>query len=412
MSQSSPHFNVEKYRKDFPILKSKIHGKTLVYLDNAASAQKPTMVLETMQSFYQHSYANVHRGVHSLSEHATELYESAREKVRSFIKAPQKEEIVFVRGTTEGINLVAQSFLRPKLKPDDEIIISTMEHHSNIVPWQIVCEQTGAKLKVIPVTDDGELLVEEFIKLISPKTKFVSIVHISNSLGTINPVKQLINISHQHNIPILLDGAQAIVHHPTDVQDLDCDFYVFSSHKLYGPTGIGVLYGKKTWLDAMPPYQGGGEMISEVTFEKTTYNIAPHKFEAGTPAIAEAVGLSAAIEYIQQIGLDNIARYEKQLLDYATQQISQFKDIKIIGTAKQKASILSFIFDHIHSHDIGTILDQEGVAVRTGHHCCMPLMNRMNVAATTRASFAFYNTFQEIDVFIDALKKVKEIFLS
>jgi cysteine desulfurase/selenocysteine lyase len=412
MPHSTSHFDVEKYRQDFPLLKTKIHGKNLVYFDNAASTQKPSIVLESMQTFYQHSYANVHRGVHSLSEQATALYEKSRDTVKNFIQAKHREEIVFVRGTTEGINLVAQSFLRPMLKPDDEIIISTMEHHSNIVPWQLVCEQTGAKLKVVPITDQGELIFEAFVKLISPKTKFISIAHISNSLGTINPVKKMIETAHLHKIPLLLDGAQAAVHQPVNVQDLDCDFYAFSSHKLYGPTGIGVLYGKLNLLDKMPPYQGGGEMISEVTFEKTTFNVAPHKFEAGTPAIAEAIGLSAAIEYIQHIGLDKIAAHEKQLLDYATQQISQFEDIKIIGTAKHKASILSFVFDSIHSHDIGTILDQEGVAVRTGHHCCMPLMDRMQVAATTRASFALYNTLEEIDVFIFGLKKVREIFLA
>lgn len=410
MSQPRQPFDINAIRKDFPALQLHIHGKPLVYFDNAASTQKPKQVLDSLQSFYTSCYSNVHRGVHTLSEKATKLYENARNTAQRFIHAKHNEEIIFVRGTTEGINLVAQSYLRPILKPGDEIIISTMEHHSNIVPWQLVCEQTGAKLIIIPITDAGEIILEEVEKKISPKTKFISVVHISNSLGTINPVEKIIELAHQQAIPVLIDGAQAIVHQTVDVQKLECDFYVFSGHKLYGPTGIGVLYGKKELLEKMPPYQGGGEMILEVSFDKTTYNTLPHKFEAGTPAIAQAVGLAAAMDYVENIGLENIAAHEKILLDYATQKITEIKDIRLIGTAKNKASILSFVMDNVHSHDIGTILDTEGVAVRTGHHCCMPLMTRLGVSATTRASFGLYNTLEEIDIFIQALQKVREIF--
>jgi cysteine desulfurase/selenocysteine lyase len=403
--------DIQKIRKDFPILETKVHGKPLVYLDNAASAQKPQVVIEALNDGYTKYYSNIHRAVHCLCEKSTELFEAGRDKVQEFISAKHREEIIFVRGTTEAINLVAQSFVRPNLKLDDEILITTMEHHSNIVPWQMVCEQTGAKLKVAPINDNGEIILEEFKKLLNAKTKMVSIIHVSNSLGTINPVEEMIKAAHDLNIPVMLDGAQAVVHQEVNVQKLDCEFYAFSGHKLYGPTGIGVLYGKKALLEKMPPYHGGGEMISQVTFEKTTYNTLPNKFEAGTPHIVGVMGLGAAIDYIKKIGLERISIYEKKLLEYATDRISEFNDIRIIGTAKEKSSILSFIFEHIHAHDVGTILDQEGIAIRTGHHCTMPLMNRLKIPATARASFVFYNTMEEIDAFIDALEKVRKVFL-
>ena len=404
--------NIEKIRADFPILQTKIRDKNLIYLDNAATTQKPLSVIESINHYYKTSNANIHRGVHALSEAATEKFEKVRDKVKDFIQAAGREEIIFVKGTTEAINMTAQSFVKPLLKPNDNIIISTMEHHSNIVPWQIVCEQTGAQLKIIPINNQGEIIIEDFIKLLSPQTKFISLVHISNSLGTINPVEKIISIAHKHNIPVLLDGAQSIQHLEINVQQLDCDFFAFSGHKMYGPTGIGVLYGKQIHLENMLPYQGGGDMIRQVTFEKTTYNSLPYKFEAGTPNIAGVIGLGAAIDYLKKTDLNLIRNYEKKLLDYATQKIqSDYADsIQIIGTAAEKASILSFIFKDIHAHDIGTILDQEGIAVRTGHHCCMPLMTRFNISATTRASFAFYNTLKEIDIFISALGGIKKIF--
>lgn len=402
--------DIQKIRKDFPVLSATAHGKPLVYFDNANTAQKPQSVIDCVNEVYTKYYSSVHRGVHCLSEKSTRLFEEARDKVQNFISAKHREEIIFVRGTTEAINLVAQSFARPQFKPDDEILITTMEHHANIVPWQMVCEQTGAKLKVVPINDNGEIIFEEFIKLLNPRTKLLAVVHISNSLGTINPIEKMIEAAHQQNIPVLIDGAQAVVHQKVDVQKLDCDFYAFSGHKLYGPSGIGVLYGKKALLEAMPPYQGGGNMISQVTFEKTKYNALPYKFEAGTPHIAGVIGLGAAIDYLNQIGIDKIALFEHELLNYVTQGIQEFSDIRIIGSAQKKASILSFIFEHIHAHDVGTILDQEGIAIRTGHHCTMPLMARFNVPATARASFAFYNTIEEIDVFLQGLKKIKEVF--
>lgn len=397
-------------RRDFPILSMKVHGKPLIYLDNAASAQKPHAVIGALEDFYTQKYSNVHRGVHALSEEATRLFEDARDKIKDYISAATREEIIWVRGTTEAINLVAQSFVRPKLSAGDEILITTLEHHANIVPWQMVCEQTGAVLKVVPITDTGEIIFEEFVKLINPRTKFISVGHISNALGTINPVEKMIAKAHEHHIPVMLDGAQAIVHQKIDVQKLGCDFYAFSGHKLYGPTGIGVLYAKKKYLENMPPYHGGGEMISRVTFEKTTYNVLPYKFEAGTPNVAGAIGLAAAIKYLEGIGLDKVNAYEKALLDYATSKLAEINQLRIIGTAREKASIISFVFEHIHAHDVGTILDQEGIAVRTGHHCAMPLMARLNVPATARASFAFYNTFEEIDLLIVGLQKVKKVF--
>ena len=403
-------FDVGKIRQDFTILNDTIHGRPLVYLDNAASTQKPKAVLDTLRHVYEHDYANVHRGVHTLSQRATDLFEGARQKIKAFINARKIEEIIFVRGTTEAVNLVAQSYGRTKLQTGDEILITAMEHHSNIVPWQILCQQTGAVLKVAPINLDGEIILEEFESLLSDRTKLVSVVHMSNALGTINPVKRIIELAHAKGIPVMLDGAQAIPHMAVDVQDLDCDFYAFSGHKLCGPSGIGVLYGKEELLKAMPPWQGGGDMIRMVTFAKTEYNTLPYKFEAGTPAIAEAVGLGAAVDYLQAIGMDTIAAYEQQLLDYATQQALEIPSLKIIGTAHEKGAILGFTLHHIHPHDIGTMLDQLGIAVRAGHHCAMPVMDFFGVPATARASFSFYNTVEEIDVLIDGIKQIIEVF--
>lgn len=404
------NINCQNLKQDFPILQQQVHGKPLVYLDSAATAQKPQAVIDAIKNFYENDYANVHRAVHALSERATLAFENTRKKVQQFINAKKTSEIIFVRGTTEAINLVAQSYGRSQFKPGDEIIISTMEHHSNIVPWQLVCEQTGAILRVIPVTDSGELILEEYKKLINERTKLVAITHMSNSLGTINPVKEIIELAHQYNIPVLLDGAQAIVHSKIDVQELDCDFYAFSGHKLFGPSGIGVLYGKEKLLDAMPPYQGGGDMISQVSFTKTTYRELPHKFEAGTPNIAGVIGLGAAIDYLNQFDRTALNNYEQDLLTYATECIQTIPKLRIIGTAKNKASILSFIFDDIHAHDVATILDHHGVAVRAGHHCTMPLMERLGLAATVRASFALYNSRDDVDALINALHKVREVF--
>ncbi|MCH8078777.1 MAG: cysteine desulfurase [Proteobacteria bacterium] len=403
--------DVEKIRQDFPLLHQEVNGKPLAYLDNAATSQKPTQVIEALDKYYKEDNANIHRGVHTLSERATIDYEQAREKVRSFINANSEKEIIFVRGATEGINLIAQSYGRNKLKTGDEIIISEMEHHSNIVPWQLLCEQTGAILKIIPINDSGELILEEFEKLLSPKTKLVSIAHISNALGTINPIQTIIDRAHEHNAVVIIDGAQATPHTIVDVQALDCDFYVFSGHKLFGPTGIGVLYGKAHLLEAMPPWQGGGDMIKMVSFEKTLYNDLPYKFEAGTPHIAGVIGLGAAIDYVSATGLEAIAAHEHELLEYATEKILEVKGLRLIGTAQQKTSILSFVIDSIHPHDIGTILDHEGIAIRTGHHCAMPVMTHFNVPATARASFAFYNTFEEVDRLIQALGKAREVFI-
>jgi cysteine desulfurase / selenocysteine lyase len=407
---SKKKYDVNKIREDFPILKKKVHGKNLVYLDNAATTQKPTYVIDKVNEYYTTMNANIHRGVHALSQEATEAFEGARIQVKQFINALGKNQIIFTRGTTEAINLVASSYGRANVKEGDEIIISHMEHHSNIVPWQLLCKEKNAKLRVIPVNDDGELIYEEFEKLVNERTKFISIVYVSNSLGTINPVKDIINYAHQFNIPVLVDAAQAVNHLTVDVQDLDCDFLAFSGHKIYGPTGIGVLYGKVELLEAMPPYQGGGDMISKVTFEETTYNELPHKFEAGTPDIAGAIGLGAAIEYVTKVGIDNIKEHERILLEYATQKIAQVPGLRIIGTAKEKTSVLSFVLENIHPHDIGTFLDFEGVAIRTGHHCTQPLMKRFNIPATSRASFAMYNTKEEVDVLVSGLKKIIEVF--
>ena len=403
-------FDVEKVRQDFPILREKIHGKPLVYLDNAATSQKPQVVIDAVNRYYLAENSNVHRGVHFLSEQATQAYEGARVKVKRFLNAADPREIIFVRGTTEGINLVAQSYGRTRIKAGDEIIISTMEHHSNIVPWQMLCEDKGAVLRVVPINDDGELLVDEYERLLNARTKFVSVTHVSNVLGTINPVKQIIEMAHRRSVPVLIDGAQAAPHFTVDVQDLDCDFYVFSGHKVLGPTGIGILYGKADLLEGMPPYQGGGEMIRAVTFEKTLYKTLPYKFEAGTPHIAGVIGLGVAIDYLRGIGLERIAAYERELLAYGTKALSAIPGVRIIGTAKEKASVLSFVLDGVHPHDIGTILDHEGIAIRAGHHCAMPVMQRFGVPATARASLAFYNTREEIDALVGAIHKAIEMF--
>ncbi len=403
-------FNVEKVRGDFPILRRRVGGKTLVYLDNAATSQKPQAVIDSISRYYEQSNANIHRGVHFLSERATEEYEGARKRVQSFLNAADASEIIFVRGATEAINLVAQTYGRTKLRAGDEVLISAMEHHSNIVPWQMLCEEKGARLRVVPISDSGELMLEEFGRLLGPRTKIVAVTHVSNALGTVVLVQRIIEMAHRENIPVLVDGAQAVPHLKVDVQSLDSDFYVFSGHKVYGPTGIGVLYGKSALLNAMPPYQGGGDMISSVTFEKTTYNKLPHKFEAGTPHVAGAIGLGAALEYVNGLGMDNIAAHEHKLLAYATETVSAIPGIRLIGTAKEKAGVLSFLLDSTHPHDIGTILDQEGIAIRTGHHCAQPVMQRFGIAATARASFALYNTREEVDALVEGIHKVREVF--
>ena len=397
-------------RADFPLLSKKAYDKPLAYLDNAATTQKPNSVIESVARFYRADNANVHRGVYQLSERATASYETTRDKIQNFLHAPLREEIIFVRGATEAINLVAQSYARPRLKPGDQILISAMEHHSNIVPWQIVCRQTGAQLQVAPINDCGEIIIESYQKLLNARTKIVALTHLSNALGTINPVQQMIAMAHARGIPVLLDGAQAAPHLCLDLQALDCDFYTFSGHKIYGPTGIGVLYGKQSYLDAMEPYQGGGDMISRVSFEHTEYNCLPYKFEAGTPNIAGVVGLGSAIDYVLAIGMDNIARREQQLLDCATEALHQVAGLRIIGTAKDKASIISFVLACAHPHDISTILDQQGVAIRAGHHCAMPVMERFHVPATARASFSFYNNESDIEQLVQGLQLVKQIF--
>lgn len=404
------NLEVERIREDFPILKKEIHGKPLVYLDNAATTQKPRAVIEAITRYYELENSNIHRGVHFLSEQASRHYEEARSKVKRFLNASHEHEIVFVRGTTEGINLVAQSYGRKFIKPGDEIILTRMEHHSNIVPWQILCEQVGARLRVVPINEKGELLLEEYVKLLNERTKLVSVVHVSNVLGTLNPIRQMIKLAHQWNVPVLVDGAQAVPHLKVDVQELDCDFYVFSGHKLYGPTGIGALYGKSKFLEAMPPYQGGGDMIRSVTFEKTLYNTIPFKFEAGTPHIAGGIGLGVAIDYVSGIGLDEIRVYEKMLLHYATDALSSVKGVTILGTAKEKAAVFSFVMDGVHPHDIGTVLDHEGVAIRTGHHCAQPVMQHFGIPASARVSMAFYNTVQELDIMTKAAHKVRTMF--
>ncbi len=398
-------------RNDFPTLKRKVNGKDLVYFDNGATAQKPQVVIDRINQYYQDENSNIHRGVHTLSQEATAAYEEARRKIQAYINAPLEEEVIYTKGTTDGINLVANGFTRGILKEGDEVVISAMEHHSNIVPWQMACEYTGATLKVAPITDEGELILEEFKALLSEKTKLVAITHVSNTLGTINPVKEIVEAAHSLDIPVLFDGAQSVPHMKVDVQELDCEFYAFSGHKMFGPTGIGILYGKKEWLDKLPPYQGGGDMIKTVTFEKTTYNDLPHKFEAGTPNIAGGIGLGAAVDYLNELDWEAVHAHEDELLEYATEQISQIEGIRIVGTAKNKAGVLSFVHEKAHHYDMGTILDQLGVAVRTGHHCTEPLMHRCNVTGTARASFAFYNTKEEVDVFIAALKRALNMLL-
>lgn len=407
--QAGP-FDVWRIRQDFPILRQSVHGKQLVYLDNAATTQKPKAVIDALSSYYTTDNSNVHRGVHTLSERATKHFEGARSRMRRFLNASSDREIIFVRGVTEGINLVAQTYGRKNIGAGDEILISAIEHHSNIVPWQMLCEQTGAVLKVIPIDERGDLLLDEYERLLTDRTKLVSIIHISNALGTINPIKSMIASAHKRGIPVLVDGAQSAPHQGVDVQELDCDFFVMSGHKIYGPTGIGVLYGKAALLEAMPPFQGGGDMILSVTFAKTTYNVLPYKFEAGTPDIAGAIGLAAAIDYIESIGMDAIAQWETELLGYATKGLLKIDRLKIIGTARKKASVVSFTLEGIHPHDIGTILDQEGIAIRTGHHCAQPVMEFFGIPATARASFAFYNTKEEIDALVAGVRKVIEVF--
>jgi cysteine desulfurase / selenocysteine lyase len=403
-------FDVNRIREDFPILKQKVHGRPLIYLDSAATSQKPQVVIDSITNYYSEQNANVHRGVHYLSQLATREYEDARVKIQKFINAAETHEIIYTRGATEGINLVAQSYGRKFVHEGDEIIISAMEHHSNIVPWQMLCEQNRAKLRVIPINDDGELLIEEFARMLNRRVKMVAVTHISNALGTIVPVKRIIELAHSQDVPVLIDGAQAAPHLKFDVRDLDCDFYTFSGHKMCGPTGIGVLYGKSHWLESMPPVYGGGDMISSVTFEKTTYNTLPYKFEAGTPNIEGAIALGAAVDYLNTIGLDRISAYEHELLDYATEVIGAIPGVKLIGTAREKASVLSFTVEGIHPHDIGTVLDQEGIAVRAGHHCAQPVMKRFDVPATARASLAFYNTKEEIDALAAGIQRAIEVF--
>jgi len=402
-------YDVQRVRNDFPILKMRIRGKPLVYLDNAASTQKPAAVIDAYNVFYSGCYSNIHRGVYHLSETATKAYEDAREKARAFIHAGSAEETVFVRGTTEGINLVAHSFGRSRLREGDEVLISWMEHHSNIVPWQMACDAAGAKLRVVPINDRGEFLLDAYEKLLGPKTRIVAVSHVSNALGTVNPVKEIVARAHAAGVPVLLDGAQAVAHTAVDVRDLGCDFYVFSGHKLFGPTGVGILYGRRELLDAMPPYQGGGDMIRSVTFEKTVYNDVPYRFEAGTPNIAGAIGLGAAIDYVRAIGLDAIAAYESDVYAYAVQRLASIPGLRLIGTARHRVSVLSFVLEGMHPHDIGTILDQEGIAVRTGHHCAQPVMERFGVPATARASLALYNTREEVDALVRGIDKVREV---
>ncbi len=403
-------YPLERIIKDFPILQKTIHGKPLCYLDNAATTQKPQAVIDALVEYYSSMNANIHRAVHHLSEVSTKAFEDSRTKVKNFINAKSEKEIIFTKGTTESINLVADIFRKSMLKDGDEIIISGMEHHSNIVPWQLLKSEKNIKIKVIPLDDNGEIIFDEYEKLISEKTKLVSVVYVSNSLGTINPVKQIIDTAHKYNIPVLIDAAQAIQHIKLDVQELECDFLAFSGHKIYGPTGIGILYGKQKLLEALPPYQGGGDMISKVTFEKTAFNELPYKFEAGTSNIAGAIALGAALDYVSQIGLDAIYAHESELLKYATEKLSRVPGLKIIGNASNKSSVISFVFDNIHPHDVGTFLDFEGVAVRTGHHCTQPVMIRYNIPATTRASFALYNTKEEVDTLYNGLTKIIEVF--
>lgn len=414
MSRTREHslLDVEKIREDFPILKTEVAGKPLVYLDNAATSQKPISVIRALEEYYCALNANIHRGVHFLSEKATDAYERARVKVQHFIHAQSFREIIFTRGTTEGINLVAQSYGRKNLQPGDEILLTLLEHHSNIVPWQMIAEEKGAKIQVVPINEQGELEIEAYEKLLNERTKIVALGHISNALGTINPIRSMIDLAHQAGAVVLIDGAQATPHLAVDVQELDCEFYAFSGHKMFGPSGIGVLYGKEKILETMPPYQGGGDMIRTVSFEKTTYNDLPYKFEAGTPHISGAIGLGVAINYLEGIGLEQIESHEHGLLEYATDALSQIPGLQLIGTAREKASVVSFVMEEVHPHDIGTILDSEGIAIRTGHHCAMPLMHHLKLAATSRASFAFYNTQEEIDALAKGLFKVRKLFAS
>jgi cysteine desulfurase/selenocysteine lyase len=411
LSQPRVDFDVNALREDFPILRVQIHGKPLVYLDNAATTQKPQAVIDRLSGFYAHENANVHRGVHLLSERATEAYEEARRTVCRFLNASDPKEIVFVRGTTEAINLVAQSYGGTHVERGDEVVITAMEHHSNIVPWQMLCDEKGARLRVVPITDAGELRLGDYEALLSNRTRIVAVVHVSNALGTVNPIGEIVRLAHRRGIPVLVDGAQAVAHMRVDVQGLDADFYTFSGHKIFGPTGIGVLYGKAELLNAMPPYQGGGDMISSVTFERTIYNVLPYKFEAGTPNIAGAVGLAAALEYVEAVGYDRIAAHERELLIYGTEALMRIQGLRLTGTASDKAGVLAFVIDGVHPHDVGTILDREGVAIRTGHHCCQPLMDRLGVPATARASLALYNTRAEIEALAAALDKVREVFV-
>jgi cysteine desulfurase/selenocysteine lyase len=409
-SSDEMSYDVYRIREDFPALRQGIRGNPLVYLDNAATSQKPQSVIDRILQYYTSENSNVHRGVHFLSELATREFERARSKVQKFINAAEDREIVFVKGTTEAINLVAWTYARRNLKAGDEILISAMEHHSNIVPWQMICSEMGAQLRVAPISDRGEMILEDFARLLSGRTRLVAVTHVSNALGTLNPVKEIVRMSHECGIPVLVDGAQAVPHGKVDVRDLNCDYYAFSGHKVYGPTGIGVLYGKAQLLESMPPYQGGGDMISSVTFEETTYNKIPYKFEAGTPHIAGVIGLGAAIDYLTNTGIDQVAAHEGDLLDYATRALSVIPKLRLIGTAQQKAAVLSFVLEGVHPHDVGTILDQEGIAVRTGHHCAQPVMDRFGIPATVRASLGMYNTREEIDALVTALYKVSEVF--
>jgi cysteine desulfurase / selenocysteine lyase len=402
--------DVDRIREDFPILRQTVNGKPLVYLDNANTSQKPEAVIQTLDRYYREYNANIHRATHQLSEKATAAYEGARKKIARFINAPDHREVVFTRGCTEGLNLVAASYGRAFLKEGDEVVISWMEHHSNIVPWQLMCQATGASLKVVPINDAGEFQMEEYERLLGPRTKLVSVIHVSNSLGTVNPVREIVAKAHSVGAVVLVDGAQAVPHMPVDVQEIGCDFYAFSSHKMFGPTGIGALWGRMDLLKKMPPYQGGGDMIRSVTFEETTYNQVPYKFEAGTPNIADAIGFGAAVDYLNGIGMDRIAAYEADLLAYATELVRTVPGLRIIGTASEKAGVLSFVLEGVHPHDIGTFLDREGIAVRTGQHCCQPVMDRYEVMATTRASFAFYNTREEVDSLVAGLKRIAEVF--
>jgi cysteine desulfurase/selenocysteine lyase len=408
---STARFDVRAVREDFPILRQQVHGRPLAYLDNAATTQKPQVVLDRMAEYYLRENANVHRGVHVLSERATDAYERSRRVVCRFLNAAGPEEIVFVRGTTEAINLVAHSYGRTHVGPGDEVVVTVMEHHSNIVPWQMLCDEKQARLRVVPMTDAGELRLDQYEALLTDRTRMVAVVHVSNALGTVNPVEEMIRVAHRRGIPVLLDGAQAVGHRRVDVRALGCDFYVFSGHKLFGPTGIGALYGKAALLDAMPPYQGGGDMISSVSFEKTLYNVLPYKFEAGTPNIAGAIGMARAIEYVEDIGLDAIGAHEHDLVQAGAEALSRIPGLRFTGTAAGKAGILAFVLEGVHPHDVGTILDREGIAIRTGHHCCQPLMDRLGVAATARASFALYNTREEVDALAAALGKVREVFV-